>query len=492
MKKLLAIILSLLTLAGGSVFALDANLENPDVNNLRLLNASNTFLEVEFDELENASEYMLFLSEESVDNIDKKYTIGPVRSLETKIKAENLEPNTKYFMAVVAKFENGFSKNFSNEIEATTLANDAVIEVSPFIENSSTPSIKTIELNFNQEMDFSSLTNESFRVELDFDASLLSVINAEVIDNKTVQIEVLEDLSAGSEYKITVNTDFLSIEGKSIEEKDKTTIVVASLDIEKDVESGLKVSEFVILPNGAIELIFNENLKGEQDLKSQIIILEVSNPDNILEIEDVIPNNTDKNKILIIPKNPETKEYSIVLLDLVSVSDKIIAEEDSQVTIKIENVSETQTETDATENENTDDVANNEESENLNNSPSDVSNLKAIADDSDSISANVSYKKASDVDGDLKGHNIYLKSNDTEFELKDTVGKDTEQTQVNLDGINALEGTVKVTAFDENGNESEGKVTPIRIPSVGPFGFLWLALGALGFSHFYKKEESLV
>jgi len=85
-----------------------------------------------------------------------------------------------------------------------------------------------------------------------------------------------------------------------------------------------------------------------------------------------------------------------------------------------------------------------------------------------------------------------LKSTNTDFELKDTVGKDTEQSTLDLDGVTPLEGSVKVTAFDENGNESEGKITPIRIPSVGPFGFLWLALGAFGFSHLYKKEESLV
>lgn len=499
MKKILATLTSILTIVSNSVFALDANLETSDVKNLRLLNASNTFLEVEFDAAENAVEYLLFLSEESVDSPEKKYTIGPIKSTETQIKAENLEPSTNYFMAVVARFEDGFSRNFSNQLKASTLANEAVVEVSPFIENSSTPTIKTIELNFNQEMDFSSLKNESFRVELEFDSSLLSVINSKAIDSKTVRLEILEELSAGSEYKITVNTDFLSQNGKSIEDKDKTTIVVASLDIKKELETGLKVTEFVVLPNGAIELIFNENLKENQDLKSQIIILEVLNPDNILEIQDVIANNTDKNKVLVVPKNPEEKEYSVVLLDLISESDKIISDEDSQVTIKIENLvnsdsntidTSTTATTDAST-ENTDTTTNTSDTTESN-SPSDVSQLKATATDAKSTSAKISYKKATDADGDLKGHNIYLKSSDSDFELKDTVGKDTEQTNLNLDGVSALQGTVKVTAFDEEGNESEGKTTPIRIPSVGPFGFLWLAFGALSFSHLYKKEDSLV
>ncbi len=498
-KNVLCLALLLALLIQGSVLALATETAEEAatasfldrVENLSTTNVSNTSLSLSFDPVLEATEYLVFYGTESVTDSSQSYQFGPVKTTDLEVELTDLEPETQYFVAVVATDAAIFSQFYSKELTVSTINTDATVGTTSFIKESATPSKQEILLTFSREMQFTGLVSTKLAVEKIFDGKILTIKSLDIIDTTHLKLTIAEELEPGAEYLVQIKADLLDLNNTAMEEKDKNVTVLASLDLGEALDTGLKVDAVNTLLKDRIEVVMNLDVDVNEAFSSKIAVIETQNPDVIIDVKLAEANKLEKNRFLLVLASElkANTDYSLVLTDIVSSDNLSIAEADSIFNFKAQFADSDSPVAPATDPATTPGT---ETGDAANNFPSEVSSLKAIAQSLEASSAAVSYKKAQDVDGDLKAHNVYLKGAGSEFELNTSVSKDTESLNVQLGDISPSEGLLKVTAIDENGNETEGRVTPIRIPGVGPAGIVWLFLGSFGLAALNRKEEEII
>ncbi len=489
-QKVRSLGVCLLTLLLTSVSALAEAKPLDRVDNLTAANIGMESINIEFDEVTDATEYLVFYGTESVIEASQKYAFGPLKSDTNSFEITELDANTEYFITVIASDGLNFSSHFANELAVTTLNTDANVGATPFVKNSSTPAKNEILLSFSTEVELTNLKSTSLSLQKIFDNQLLTIKSIESVDASTLKILTAEELEAGVEYLLNIKTELADLEGNVMLEKDRAITIVASAELEGAVETGLKIDGINTLNPKQLEVVMNLDVTVTGDLKDKIAVIETENPDVILDVELIEANKIDKNRFLLVLNGEldDQKSYSLIITDLTSDTQIGIAEADSVFSFNTNFNQEVPSDAKPTDEDNFA-TSEPEADPDGNNPPSEVSQLSATASDLEASSASVKYKKASDPDGDLKAHNIYLKGSNSDYKLNTSVDKNTESATVKLGDISAAEGLLKVTAIDEKGNETTGRVTPIRIPGVGPAGVAWLFLGSIGLVALNRKED---
>lgn len=416
--------------------------------------------------------YYVYSGLTSVSEDGGSYTFGETDTGDnTTYVMDGLTNDVTYYFTVTAYDAAGNeSEYYSNEAEATPVSAEIGDFTAPTVTNAEALTGTMVELEFSEEVILPDNPASAFSIESS-EGKMLEIFDAYISDDDSNVVFIITDgQTAGAQYILTAGLSISDAEGNPIESGTSDTAVFtgSSLtksedtteeDTDEDGEDSAKKSEssddFSILEIEATEIDEIEVELSEAATSATDAFTIQLLDDASVEIEILKVEINEEDPTLITIKTDEMApgfEYVLsVTDDLLNKNGESIAEDSREVEFVAKTI------------DLADLIA-----------PEDVTDF--LADALDETTVSLTWEESEDSAGDLAEYLIY-KSLDGGLSFSDAIEVAKELTELEIDGLTpGAAYTFKITATDESGNESEGKMTTVTLPESGP-GLI--ALGAL-------------
>ena len=444
-----------------------------DVQDLNVTQTGKDFAEIQFNAVLDADNYTLLIGTNSVSNDGESYNLPPViMGNNTQYRVSNLKEDTTYFMRVFASNDSDKSENLSNEI-SVNLSELGQNLLPSQIQAIEVLDSRNIQISFEKEMQFDDQTKESIRMFKNFDGNEFFIQSIEILDEKNIKLFLADNLDANFDYDIHILPSLVDIDANPLD-ADK---LVIKLTTEEDITEyvdltnlpDLKIISAVAFDQSAFEVEFSDPVKRDPELRNQVSIFEKDDSKNTLDVVDVLFNELEPKKLLIVTTEVQEKNYVIEFGEVQSDMGKILAPADSRVEVLNKPTPSTSQIQDALA------------------FPIDIDVEEETVDDITGLSGSVMLEDSSKVElkfdkptsNKLKEIKVLLESDDGKtYDLIDVISKDLSKVILELGTPVTNEKNIKVIAVDQDGNESMGVITKLLIPETGPAAALATLVGS--------------
>lgn len=423
--------------------------------------------------------YYVYAGLESVEEEGGSYTFGSTDvGNATTYLMENLTNGMTYYFAVTAYDDEGNeSLYYSKEVSATPETSELGDFTAPTVKSATASTSTLVEVTFSEAVELPTEGASAFALE-STDGTAILVLDAYVSDDPATIFLVTEEQTAGAQYLLTVGIGVTDLAGNPIESGTSDTALFTGSALEReddnetDEETGDGTSdEFMIDTVEAVEvdellLTFTQPVASADPDSFTIQLL-----DDASVTVEVLAVSVDEEDLTLVTLSTEEMEsgydYVLTLDEMVfNESGESVAEENrsTEFTSKTKDLSDL--------------VA-----------PEDITELLSEVTGDDSIL--LSWTASVDSAGDLAKYMVY-QSMDGGVSFGDAVNLASDAVEYEATGLTAGETyTFKVTAVDENGNESEGVMTTIALPESGPELFVLVPLALAGAGAWNRRKRGL-
>ncbi|QQR54497.1 fibronectin type III domain-containing protein [Candidatus Peregrinibacteria bacterium] len=384
---------------------------------------------------------------------------------------ENLTNEMTYYFAVKAYDEDGNeSEVYSNEVEVTPAESDVGDFTGPMVTDAEAVANALVQVEFSEAVSLPLDPTSAFSLEAS-DGAFVDVLDAYVSEEDPSTVFLVTDTQiAGAEYTLTAGIQVEDLAGNPVSsgtsdtglftgsalervENDEPDGTANASSTEADVDEDFEVEE--IEASGSNEVVLHFSQKVTAPEVSAFTIQMAEDASEELEVLALSVNEDDLTEVTLVTEDMEPGYDYVLTLDetLLNEAGDALPEEARTVdftaqTLDLEDV-----------------IA-----------PEDITDLlsKITAEDTVLLTWDASVDSA----GDLAKYFLY-QSMDGGETFDDAISIDADETEYEVDDLTPGESyTFKVTAVDENGNESEGVMSTVSLPEAGP-EMLLLGLMAL-------------
>jgi len=451
----------------------------PRVENIEVAMKGPNSVEVSFDEIAGVDTYFVLYGTNPVIEESDVYNMPPLDTLSSNtVEIADLEDGVTYYFSAVANFEDSYSEFFSDEVAIEISAADIDLPNLELVEALNT---KVINVNFSMDMNFENVGVDNFNLHDTFNNQDIAVKIVSVLHNRSLNL-VVDGMESGFEYVLKAidleNTDSLGI----LEANTEFTFRAADLESLEE----LKVESVEVFDHKGLEISLNDEIISAGALKDNLNIVLKSDPNQIIEIENVLKNPNDSNKFLIVTKGFTAEEYQIIFLDVIGVNKGMFSKENSVFEFTGVNPPESELQN-GESGEQVADLDLNDKT-----APGDVRNLTARFVDEALRNLEINFDPSLDIDQDLARYELYFaKDGDNYFHFSEISKENLGPLTIQDLDLNADYYNIKVTAKDNNQNESLGSIFKLILPETGPASILSVfALSVLGSRRLTRSRRS--
>lgn len=381
---------------------------------------------------------------------------------------DNLSNDLTYYFAVTAYDDAGNeSENYSNEVDVTPESAQVGDFTAPNVASASALTTTLVEVEFSEGIELPMDAGTAFSIE-GTDGTPLEVFDAYTGSDTSIAFVVTEEQIAGAQYVLTAGIDIMDIAGNPIESGTSDTAIFTGTSLAEagtndepaadpsslsNVSPGFVIDEVEVVDANELNIYFTEAIAIAGP--DSFVIQRADDASMIIEVLAVSVDDAD----------PMT--VSLLTTEMDSGVDYILSIDDSVLNGNDESLSEDSREMEFTSL--TLDIADLI-------APEDITNLLSTLITEDTV--RIYWTASVDTAGDLAKYLVYQSTEGgSAFGSAVTVAR--ELTSYDANGLTpGGTYTFKVTAVDENGNESEGVLTTVTLPETGPG---MIAMGALSF-----------
>lgn len=415
------------------------------------------------------SGYNLYSGLSSVTEEGGSYTFGStdVGDVTTYVM-ENLSNGVTYYFAMTAYDDEGNESEFySEEVDATPEAAETGDFLAPTVSGASAMTSTLVEVEFSEEVTLPEDSASAFSIEAT-DGTQLEVLDAYVSDDASIVFIVTDVQTAGAQYILTAGigisdsadnpivsgtSDTGVFTGSSLEKVEEEEEVAEEEEAgEEEVAEGEEVvSEGFVLDEveaaevNELELSFTEAVSVAEGDAFTIQALEDASV--TVEVLAVSIDEEDATLVTLVTEDMEPGLDYVLALDetVLNEAGESLAEDGRSVEFTAKTL------------ELADLIA-----------PEDVTNLLGRFVRGEPGSVLLEWTKSVDSAGDLAKYLVYA-SLDGGLSFGEAIEVASDHDKYKLVGLTpGATYTFKVTAVDENGNESEGMLTTVKLPETGP------------------------
>jgi hypothetical protein len=429
--------------------------------------------------------YYLYIGVNPADGDEDDYEFGSVAIEDgtTSYTVDNLTNNLTYYFAVSAfDAEGNESEEYSEEVEATPEESEVGDFTAPTVSDAEALTSTLVMVEFSEEVALPEDGATAFGIESS-DGSVLNVIDAYVSsDDSTIVMLVTSDQVAGSQYILTAGISVTDMNDNPLESGTSDTAVftgssLSEIEVPEDDTSDDEPegsdTEFELDDVEATELTEVE-LNFSQDVStadaSAFVIQLADDASEEIEVLSVIIDLEDPSEVILITEEMEAgADYIIsVETDVLNADGESISLDGNEMEFEAPTL----------------DLSDLIPPENVTSFLAELSNESTIL---------LSWNHSEDSEGDLLEYFVYqsidggLSFGEAMEILAEELG---DAPQYEVDGLTPGETyTFKVTARDENGNESDGEMTTITLPESGPGMMAMGALSLLGAGFIGRRKK---
>lgn len=393
----------------------------------------------------------------------------------TTFTVDNLSNGVTYYFSVTAYDEDGNeSEYYSNEVEATPESSEIADYTAPTVKNAAAISGGLVEVTFSEPVELPSEANSAFSIISDA-GDALQIVDAYLSDDPSTVFLVTAVQEAGMEYELTAGIGISDESGNPIESGTSDTAYFKGSGIEESAEAPVledngDSDSFIIEEIDATEINELVLTFSEEVVNAATDSFTIQLEDDATELIEVLAVSIDANN---------ESQVTLVTEEMEAGYDYVLTVDDSVFNISGDSISADDRSLDFTAAtlEFVDIIA-----------PEDISDL--LAELSGENSVLLTWTESADTAGDLANYLLY-KSMDGGISFEDAIKIVMSAEQYTVSNLTAGESyTFKVTAVDENGNESEGVLTTVALPESGP-GLIALGfLSVLGAGVINRRKKS--
>ena len=429
--------------------------------------------------------YYLYIGVTPADGDEDDYEFGSVAVEDgsTTYTVENLTNNLTYYFAVTAfDAEGNESEDYSEEVESTPEESEVGDFTAPTVSDAEALTSTLAMVEFSEKVSLPDDGATAFSIEAS-DGSSIDVIDAYVsTDDAKIVMLVTSEQIAGAQYILTAGISIKDLNGNTIESGTSDTAVFTGSSLEKletseddeeeeaeENDTEFKLDDVEATELTEIEVSFTQNVSAAD--ASAFVIQLADDASEEIEVLSVIIDLQDPSQVVLITEEMEAGEDYIL-----SVETDVLHEDGQSISLD-GNEMEFQAPT-----LNLADLI----------APEDVTNLLAALLTESSIV--LSWDPSEDSEGDLVEYFVYqsvdggLSFGEAMELLASELG---DAPRYEIDGLTPGETyTFKVTAVDENGNESDGELTTITLPESGPGMLAMGAFSLLGAGFVARRKKN--
>lgn len=393
----------------------------------------------------------------------------------TTYTVDNLSNGVTYYFAVTAYDEDGNeSEYYSNEVEATPESSEIADYTAPTVKNAAAVSSGLVEVTFSEPVELPSDPSSAFSVVSDT-GDALQIVDAYLSDDPSTVFLVTAAQEAGTEYELTAGIGISDESGNPIESGTSDTAYFTGSGVEEDEEAPVledngDSESFVLEEVDATEvnelmLTFSEEV-ASADADAFTIQLE-DDATKLIEVLAVSIDADDETKVTLVTEEMEAGYDYVLTID------------DTVFNASGDSLADTERSMDFT-------AATLDLADLI--APEDITNL--LAEVSDETSVVLTWTESADTAGDLAEYLLY-QSMDGGVSFEEAIEIVMSADEYTVSDLTAGETyTFKVTAVDENGNESEGVLTTVTLPESGPELLVLGLLSVLGAGAANRRKKT--
>lgn len=390
---------------------------------------------------------------------------------------DNLSNSVTYYFAITAYDEDGNeSGEYSNEVEVTPDSSELGDFTAPTVKSVMALTGTLVEVNFSESISLPSDPVSAFALEAS-DGTGLQILDAYVSDNPSTVFLVTGDQVPGAQYQLTAGIGINDLADNPVESGTSDTayftgsalerVEVTTTDVPRDsINVDFELSEVEASQSNELILTFSQAILSADPDSFTIEMLDDAS--QTVEVLGVSIDLNDASMVTLITGDMEAGyDYLLTIDEMVLNENGEALSEDArslEFTAKTLDLA--------------DEIA-----------PEDITDL--LASLSGETSVVLSWTTSVDSAGDLAKYLLYT-STDGGTIFGDSLSLSKDAVQYEVDGLTAGETyTFKVTAMDENGNESIGEMTTVTLPEAGPgmIGIGLLSLLGAGVASRRRKEN---
>jgi len=458
MRYLAILICSIFVYSSNALAFLDT------VSNIEITSLSPTAVDIKFDEVGSAEGYTILIGTTSVQDSSQTYNLPPINiGTENTYKIRNLQENGRYFFRVFATSSDDKSEFLSDEI-LIDLSQDNNLVANPNVTDVQVLNTQSLQIDFSKPMNFNEIENK-IGIRKVLDGRVLEIRSISKIVDTGLLLETETGMDLNSDYEIFIQPSLKSLDDLSISNEE----FVKRFTVENDTPDYFDVTFIVFEPTNAIlfdaesfEIEFSRPVKFDENLKENINIFSVESPDLNLPIKEILLNEIDPRKILVICENVKDIDYIIEVKDIESNLGAELKENPAQIEVSLaKQVDFSVLQKPIVEQKTLKDIQNLKSSLNINN-PNRV---------------DLEFENPND--NPVDKFKVYIQSEDgSRFDLLEEFAKDLNKVALNIGTVKSKDVTLKVVAVDQEGNESIGVITKLLIPETGPASALVTLIGS--------------
>lgn len=420
--------------------------------------------------------YYVYSGLQSVAEKGGSYTFPSIDAGNTTTTTvDNLTNGVTYYFAITAFDEDGEESEFySKEVEATPESSEIADYTAPTVKSASAVTSSLVEVTFSEDVELPSDPTSAFSLTAD-DGTPLEIISAYAADDAATVFLVTDVQEAGTEYELTAGISISDSSGNPIESGTSDTAYFTGSGVEEeeaplaDIEKAsddFMIEDVDATDVNELELTFTEDV-ASADADSFTIQMEDDATEEV-EVLAVSIDEDDARKVTLITEEMEAGyDYVLTMDDTVFNEDGDTLSEDN---MSVDFTSKTLDIADLI-------------------APEDITNFLSTVSGDTSIL--LTWTASVDTAGDLAEYWLY-QSMDGGVNFDDAVKVIRSATEYDVEDLTPGETyTFKVTAMDENGNESEGVLTTVALPETGPGMLLMGALSMLGAGVLARRKKEL-
>lgn len=382
----------------------------------------------------------------------------------TEYTMENLTNGMTYYFAVVAYDEAGnVSEEYSNEAETTPEEAETGDYTAPTVKGAEAMTSTLVEVEFSEAVALPADPSGAFSI-VGTDGNNIEIIDASLSDDPSYVFVVTDEQTAGATYVLTVGITIEDEAGNPVVSGTSDTAIFTGSSIEGGIDDMEREEddeedseedeeedetemdeEFDILDVEATEVneMIVEYSGDASDLGPEDFTIQWSD-DASEEVDVLAVSEEDDGELLLLTEDMESGYDYILSVEAHNVSYEFEAK-----TLDIADL-----------------IA-----------PEDVTDFLASIAEEDSVM--LSWTASVDSAGDLAKYIVYISMDGDDY--YDSENVDHDENQYEWGSLEAGETyTFKITAVDENGNESTGEVSTVTLPDAGPGMVAMGAISLLG------------
>lgn len=410
----------------------------------------------------------------------------------TSYVMEKLTNGMTYYFAVKAYDADGNSSaSYSNEVEATPEESNTGDFTGPMVTHVEAVSSSLVQVEFSEAVSLPSDPSSAFALEAS-DGTFVEVLSAYVSEEDAATVFLVTNTQiAGAEYTITAGIQVEDLAGNPVSsgtsdtgrftgsalesvpspgpddtsDSDSSGTADASAS-DVTIDSGFLVEDAEATDTNALVLRFSQKVTTPEVSSFTIEMAEDASEE--LEVLAISVNSDDLTEVTLVTEDMEPGFDYVLTMDeaVLNEGGDSLAEEERTVeftakTIDLEDV-----------------IA-----------PEDITAFLSDATSEDTVL--LSWEPSENSAGDLAKYLLYRSMDGGDSFNDSAVTIDSDADEYEVDELTAGETyTFKVTAVDENGNESEGLMTTVTLPEAGPELLVLglMALAGAGLATRRKKD----